>query len=36
MAIKFHNGFWTVFCNGAPVLACVSLQSAQEKLACIK
>lgn len=29
MQIKFLNGYWTIVCNGVPVLQCVSLESAQ-------
>lgn len=28
MIIQFYRGFYTVFCNGQAVLACVSFESA--------
>jgi len=33
MSVRFHNGYWTIFSNNTPVLACVSFASAIEKAA---
>lgn len=28
MSVRFHRGYWTVFSDDQPVLACVSFKSA--------
>jgi hypothetical protein len=32
VSVKFHNGFWTIFSGAQPVMACVSFDSAIDKL----
>lgn len=32
MYIEFYKGYWTLYINDAPFMACVSFESAVEKL----